>query len=267
MNAPASDAVVARSEAARRIAVEAGRRALAFFESRGELVVESKGTLQDWVSRADRDVETWIRAAVLDAFPGDGLVGEEHGVAAGTSGWTWVIDPIDGTLPFLTDQPNWCVSIAVVDAEGIAVGVIHAPVLRETYSAVRGGGARLGERRLAMDPTLDVTAGNVAIGATQTFDADATGRFVAGLYRAGGVMFRIGSGALMLGYLAAGRLAGYYDPRINAWDCYAGLLIVREAGGTASFDGDIGRPGVLFAGSAGVVATLADLHARAIAPV
>src|SRR5690606_5016902 len=117
-------------------------------------------------------------------------------------------------------------------------GVVHAPLLGETFWARRGGGAFLGKRRLAMDEAVTIRSANLAFGASGKSEPEAVGRFAAALYREGGVMFRIGSGALMLCYVAARRLAGYYDPLIHCWDCFAGNLIVEEAGGQVDFRGD-----------------------------
>jgi myo-inositol-1(or 4)-monophosphatase len=208
------------------------------------------------VSVADLAVEREIRSAVLGRFPGDGLLGEEDGAVVGTSGYTWVVDPIDGTLPFLTGQPFWCVSIAVVGPAGLEAGVIEAPVLRERWTARRGGGAFLNGSRLLIDPTATLTSGNIGFGATQSTDPDECGRVVAALYRAGGVLFRVGSGALMLGYVAANRLPGYYDPVLSSWDCFAGILIVEEAGGTVIYGGSMTGPGPLVAGNGAVVSAL-----------
>lgn len=255
----AHDEVRRRMDAALEIAEAAGRLALSFLEQRDTLRVESKGRSQDWVSAADRDVERAIWDAVRARFPDDQMVGEEHGTTGSGSKYVWVVDPIDGTLPFLTGQPFWCVSIAVVGPRGIEAGVVHAPVLRETWTAMKGAGAFLNGDRLALDPDAVLTSGNVGYGATQTTQPDDVGAFASKLYRAGGVFFRVGSGALMLCYTASSRLAGYYDPSINAWDCFAGNLIVEEAGGEVVFEGAIGRAGRLFAGNPVVVAALQGL--------
>lgn len=253
------DAVALRLAAAERIARAAGETASAFFARRADLVVEQKAAVQDLVSQADRQVETEIRDAIGVLFPDDAILGEEHGAAAGTSGFRWVIDPIDGTSPFLTGQPNWCVSIALTDPDGIAAGVVHAPALGETYVARRGGGAFLNGRRLTVDPAWTITSANIAFGATNSAPPGPAGAFVTALYAEGGVMFRIGSGALMLCYVASGRLAGYFDPLINAYDCYAGNLAVTEAGGHVRFDGDDERQGPLWCGNDRILADLVRL--------
>ncbi|MGY2049397.1 inositol monophosphatase family protein [Methylobacterium sp. JK268] len=246
---------------AQEIARRAGERALGFFEARDTLVIERKTSAQDLVSQADREVEILIRESVAARYPDDAVLGEEAGLSEGRSGYTWVVDPIDGTSPFLNGQPNWCVSIGVRGPGGRESGVIAAPVMRETYLAARGAGAWLNGRRLAIDPETTLTSANIGYGATSRTPAGEAAAFVERLYGAGGILFRNGSGALMLAYVAAGRLAGYFDPGLSAWDCEAGLILVEEAGGVAEFDGDLLTRGALRAGSRAVVEDLRRLSA------
>jgi myo-inositol-1(or 4)-monophosphatase len=130
-----NDAVAERHAAAEEIARAAGRLALDFFSRRDELVVEAKANAQDIVSRADREVEELIRARVTERFPDDGFLGEELGATPGASGYTWVIDPIDGTSPFLFGLPHWCVSIAVQSPGVTVAGAIAAPTRDEVFTA------------------------------------------------------------------------------------------------------------------------------------
>lgn len=256
------DPLHARHALAEALARKAGTRARGFFLQRDTLHPELKSASQDLVSEADRSIEAWLRKAIRRRFPEDGIVGEEEAASAGTSGFVWVIDPIDGTMPFLVGQPNWTVSIGLArDGEAVA-GVIYAPMLRELYSAVLGGGARLNGRVLTMNPDWTVASTTTGFGATQKAPASEVGAFVEALYRAGGVLFRVGSGALMLAYVAANRLAGYYDPTLHCWDCWAGMVLVREAGGLVTFEGDFTRPGALWAGNATVHAELRQLSGR-----
>lgn len=256
---PSVDPVAIRWEAAKRIAHLAGKIARDFFDRRETLTIERKSAVQDLVSQADREVEDMIRDSIASAFPDDALLGEEHGQTAGTSPYTWIIDPIDGTSPFLVGQPNWCVSIAVAAGGAPVCGVVYAPLLGETYTARKGHGAFLNGKRLAMDPSFTLTSANVAFGGTNKADPEASGAFVASLYRDGGVIFRIGSGALMLCYVAAGRLAGYYDPTINIWDCAAAMVVVEEAGGQVDFNGSSTSSGPLWSGNPAVVSHLKRL--------
>jgi myo-inositol-1(or 4)-monophosphatase len=226
-----NDAVVERHAAAEEIARAAGALALDFFSRRDELVVEAKANAQDIVSRADREVEMLIRARVAERFPDDGFLGEELGVTPGTSGHVWVIDPIDGTSPFLFGLPHWCVSIAVQAGRETVAGAIAAPTRDEVFTARRGGGAFLNGAALRLPEGLTVQNGVIGIGANHRTPARPTALVIERLLDAGGMFYRNGSGALMLAHVAAGRLAGYWEAHMNAWDCLAGLLIVAEAGG------------------------------------
>jgi myo-inositol-1(or 4)-monophosphatase len=220
-----------RHALALEVAREAGALALDFWRRRAALAVEAKASAQDIVSEADRAVERLVRARVGAAFPEDGFLGEEYGAEAGRSGFTWVIDPIDGTLPYLHGMPSWCVALAVARGAEAVAGVTEVPTAAETFAARRGAGATLNGAPLRLPPELGVANAATGVGASHRTDPAWIGRVTEGLARQGGVFFRNGSGALMLAYVAAGRLAGYLEPHMHAWDCLGGLLMVREAGG------------------------------------
>ncbi|PQV55257.1 myo-inositol-1(or 4)-monophosphatase [Defluviimonas denitrificans] len=224
---PDLDARLAR---ATEIAKEAGALALHHFQNRDRLVIETKRHVTDLVSEADRTVEVLIRDALTAAFPEDAQLGEEHGESPGTSGLTWVIDPIDGTAPYLNGLPGWCVSIGACDADGPVIGVIHAPVLGEMFVAARGRGATVNgvPMRAAAG---DLRSGLLGIGANDRVPAARVGEMVTRLMEAEAAWTRYGSGALMLAWVAAGRLVGYAEPRMSAWDCMAGYALILEAGG------------------------------------
>ena len=221
----------ARLDAARAIVDDAARRAHALFRDVDALEVDVKGR-QDWVSNADREVESAMRAALAARFPDDGIVGEEHGDVPGTSGLTWVIDPIDGTTSFVGGTPGWCVVLACVDAAGTLIGVVRDPVADETFTAARGAGARLNGRPIAVTRATALTEGSTAVGHNTRVEAGATLALLERLLAGGGMFYRSGSGALMLCYVAAGRLIGYCEPHMNGWDCMAAMLVIEEAGGT-----------------------------------
>lgn len=244
-----ADPFQSRLAIAERLARTAGDKARAFFLNRDTLHAVSKSDSQDLVSEADRAIEAWLRAAIRDAFPEDGIVGEEEAASEGSSGFVWVIDPIDGTMPFLVGQPNWTVSIGVAWERKPVIGVIFAPMMDELYAAVEGGGARLNGRPLSINADWTIASTTIGFGATQKASPREVGAFAEALYGAGGVLFRVGSGALMLAYVAANRLAGYYDPILYCWDCWAGIVLVREAGGVVTFDGDLATPGPMWAGN------------------
>jgi len=234
---PLSIDLDARYTLARAVAQQAGERALQMFRNRAALEVEHKG-LQDFVSIADRDVEGIVRRAVSEAFPDDAFLGEESaaGVSATLSSErvVWVVDPIDGTSCFLNGLYAWCVSIGIlVDGEPL-IGVVFDPNSNELFHGARGRGAFVGETPLNASPSCHVREGLLGVGFSHRLKPEAFMPFLGRLLGDGGMFIRNGSGALMMAYVAAGRLIGYYEPHINAWDCLAGIVLVREAGGTVN---------------------------------
>ncbi len=226
----------ARLEAACEIAREAGALALNYFRDLGSLTVERKG-VQDEVSEADRAVEELIRQRLEENFPGEDILGEEGGfadsAAASAQGpeGLWVVDPIDGTACFIVGIPVWCVSIAWVVEGAPTIGVVYDPNADEMFAARRGGGAVLNDHPLRLGGGGVLTDGSVGVGYSTRCRPEDTLRFLESLLAAGGMFQRNGSGALMLAYVAAGRLLGYYEPHINSWDCLAAICLVDEAGG------------------------------------
>ncbi|MGV1866308.1 MULTISPECIES: inositol monophosphatase family protein [unclassified Rhizobium] len=216
---------------AQTVALEAGKLAFDYFNRRETLVIETKRDLQDVVSIADREVEELIRSRFGEAYGADGVLGEEYGLQAGTSGYTWVVDPIDGTSPFVNGMPNWCVSIALLHDCIPVVGVIYAPCFDEVYAGCLGRGATLNGKTLSLDASRTIQNAVTGFGANSHVTPASVGKIVEGILEAGGNFIRNGSGALMLAYVAAGRLVGYYEPYMHAWDCLAGYCLVKEAGG------------------------------------
>lgn len=252
-----SDALMQRLDFAKALAREAGEKGLGYFRSLGDLVVEQKGA-QDFVSNADRDVETFIRARLAEEFGEDGIVGEEHDNVASRSGYTWVLDPIDGTTNFLTSIPSWCVAIAVVKDDRTQIGVVYEPSHDELFWCARGTGAYLNETPLKVARTSGLHEGSTGVGMNGRTETALIMRFIEALIDKGGVFYRNGSGALMLSYVAAGRLIGYAEPHMNAWDCLAGQLLIAEAGGRVeeqSADGMLAHGGRVVAGSPDVFDT------------
>ncbi|WP_332711888.1 inositol monophosphatase family protein [Pelagibacterium mangrovi] len=228
-----SAALAARHDAARDIIARAGDMALEFFSRHRSLPIESKTDGQDLVSIADREVETLIRDEIAARFPGDGIVGEEHGLREGSTGYRWIIDPIDGTSAFLHGLETWTVVIAIVENGNPVLGLIAQPCAGALYWAQAGGGAWRNDRPLAVDTKTPFTSGLSAIGPGNARHARETGRIVTEILEQGGNYMRNGSAALSLAYVAQGSYLGFYEPELSAWDCMAGLLLVREAGGIA----------------------------------
>jgi myo-inositol-1(or 4)-monophosphatase len=252
-----TDRIAARAQLASDLARAAGQTALGYFRNRGDLVVETKNGALDLVSVADRAVEEMIRRAIAETFPDDAILGEEGGAAAGRSGLTWVIDPIDGTVPFLMGLPHWCVVIAVAEGPETLAGVIDVPVTGEHFAARAGHGATLDGARLSLDPARRIDQSPIAVGASERSDPRRIANVIRRLMEAGSIYYRNGSGANMLACVAAGRLGGYVEPAMNPWDSLAGLLMIREAGGVVHpFPADQ-RLGLTLAASPGV---WDDLH-------
>lgn len=205
------------------------------------------------VSEMDRGAERLLVNGILAARPHDGILGEEGTDTVGTSGVQWVIDPLDGTTNYLYGQPQWSVSVGI-EIDGIAsVGVVDAPMLRETYTASIGGGARCNDRPLHVSGCHALASALIATG----FGYDASlrawqGGIVSTLLPEIRDIRRAGSAALDLCFVASGRVDAYYERGCNAWDLCGGSVIVREAGGlsTGLVDDEPSRHLVVAAGTA-----------------
>ncbi|WP_298920815.1 inositol monophosphatase [uncultured Roseobacter sp.] len=219
-----------RNEAAVDIARSGGALALDYFRRLGSLVIEDKGP-QDFVSEADKAVEVHVRKMIEEAFPADGIVGEEDAPKPSRSGYTWVIDPIDGTTNFISAIPAWTVVIAVVKDDQTQIGVTCDPIHEEMYLAIRGAGAWLNDERLVCPTDTEMTRGSIGTGFSNRISKSGSVRLIDSVLTEGGIFHRNASGALSLAYVAAGRLIGYVEEHMNAWDCLAGQLLVAEAGG------------------------------------
>jgi myo-inositol-1(or 4)-monophosphatase len=218
-------------ELAREAAELAGTLLRERFEAGPERTVSTKSTATDLVSEADFAAQRAIRSLLDERRPGDGFLGEEGGDAAGSTGLRWVVDPLDGTVNFLFGIPQWCVSVAVGDGEGTLAGVVHDPIRGETFTAVRGGPARLGGRELTARGGGDLGTAMIATGFA--YDAGLRveqGKVVAGLIGRVRDIRRCGAAALDLAWTAAGRYDAYYERGLNPWDLAAGELLCRCAG-------------------------------------
>lgn len=215
---------------ARELAERAGKLGMDYFGRLDSLNIESKGH-QDMVSQADREVELFVRAEIAKAYPDDGIIGEEHAPTGGSTGYTWVIDPIDGTANFVKGIPVWCVVIACAKDGVTVTGVIHEPSTGETFYGEKGGGAFLNGRPIKTSASKSLGDGSLGVGFSNRRETANVPGLIADLLGQGGIFFRNASGALMLAYVASGRLIGYVEEHMNAWDCIAGMLVIEEAGG------------------------------------
>jgi myo-inositol-1(or 4)-monophosphatase len=222
----------------------------------------SKSSETDLVSDADREAERVVRELLEAERPEDGLLAEEGSASDADSGRRWVVDPLDGTVNFLYGFPAWAVSIALEDADGLAVGVVHSPVHRETFCAERGEGAFvLGPdgARAAMQVREPRALAAAMVGTGFSYEAqrrEEQAAIVARLLPRARDIRRAGAAALDLAWLAAGRVDAYYERGLNHWDWAAGGLLVREAGGTtAPLDGE--PPGLIAASDPALLDELA----------
>jgi len=230
MTAQKTDQILAEQllELAQRI----GRDAAALLSDRpAELQVETKSTAIDVVTQMDIKVEAFIVEQLLAARPDDGLIGEEGAARESTSGITWVIDPLDGTVNYLYDLPGWNVSIAAKDEQGQLVGVVTAPSINSTWWAVRGGGAFFNGRPIRCNDPIEMDRALLATGFQ--YDTSHRGQQIEHVARALPIIRDIrrnGAAAVDLCHVAMGRVDGYYEHGLKEWDWAAAGLIATEAG-------------------------------------
>jgi myo-inositol-1(or 4)-monophosphatase len=185
---------------ARALAERAGKLGTEFFRKLDSLTIESKG-YQDMVPEADREVELFVRREIAMAYPEDGIIGEEHPPAKGSTGCTWVIDPIDGTANFVKGIPAWCVVIACAKDGVTEIGVIHEPSTGETFYGQKGGGAFLNGKAIKASTSKSLGDGSLGVGFSNRRETANVPGLIADLLGRGGIFFCNASGALMLAYV------------------------------------------------------------------
>jgi myo-inositol-1(or 4)-monophosphatase len=199
-----------------------------------------KGTRSDIVTAADTEAEACIVAALRARFPDHHIVGEEgggQGAPAADALYHWFVDPVDGTVNFAAKLPHFCTSIALATPDRQPLlGVVYDPTRRELFTAVKGRGATLNGQPLHVTQTAGLNDAVVSTGFPydkHTNPDNNLKEWTAFLKHIRGER-RLGSAALDLCYVAAGRLDGYWEKDLKTWDVMAGLLIAREAGGTVT---------------------------------
>jgi myo-inositol-1(or 4)-monophosphatase len=234
---PSNEGLVTLAERAARAAgelVRNGRR-------EGLTVSATKSSPTDIVTEMDTAAESLLARTLLAERPHDGLLGEEGGLRPGTSGLTWVVDPIDGTVNYLYGIPAYAVSVAVVTGEPdpqtwtVLAGCVHNPETGETWTAARGGGARLDGR--PVPGPAQVAMGQALVGTGFGYTVERRRRqaqVVATLLPRVRDVRRFGAASLDLAHVASGRYDGFGESGLQPWDVAAGLLMVREAGGFVS---------------------------------
>lgn len=243
------------------IATQAARSAsrimLSFVDRLDELKVSKKG-MRDLVSKVDEACEQEIIAQIQKTYPNHNILGEESGLINHDSDYTWVIDPLDGTMNFLHGMPHFCISIAVKKGDTLEAACIYDPLRQELFTAVKGKGARLNDRRIRVSDIKNLSDSLVG---TEFSGRDETlfepQQKIYNQAQSACAEIRLdGTAALALAYVAAGRLDAFWCIYIKEWDIAAGELLVREAGGfTTSLRGGAG----IVAGNAKTHQALLDI--------
>lgn len=228
------------------IAVRAARRAGTVINRAlnrlGDIHVDKKGH-QDYVTEIDRDAEAAIIRTLLDAYPDHGIIAEESG-ERGASDYLWIIDPLDGTTNFLHGYPQFAVSIALKVRGRLDQAVIFDPVRDELFTATRGAGAQLNNRRIRVSNCVDLEHALLATGFPVRNPAmiEPCLRGLKALLPIVPGIRRAGAASLDLAFVACGRLDGFWEFGLREWDIAAGALLVQEAGGIVSAPDDSSNP-------------------------
>ena len=223
------------------IAVEIAKSAGALLMQRPEqLDISTKSSDIDIVTQMDRASERFIVDAILKARPDDGIIGEEGADRPSKSGYTWVIDPIDGTVNYLYNMAGWSVSIAVKDQNGTVVGVVYSPTIDSLYTATRGGGAFLNGSKISCNDPIELNRALIATGFAYRSELrkEQVAQFNELIFKIRDYR-RNGSAAIDICHVASGQVDGYYEMGLLEWDRAAAELIASEAGAKISVHGEL----------------------------
>jgi myo-inositol-1(or 4)-monophosphatase len=256
-----------REAACRRLLVSAGRIAMDGYAKMAAGAEASLKGPQDFLTETDGRVEEHIRSELAHAFPEDGFLGEEGGGSAAAR--IWVVDPIDGTANFMRGLPHFCVSMAFLDQDRVEIGGIANPATGETYFARRGRGATRNGEPIHVAKTRSFERATVELGWSPRIPNRTYIEAVSALLALGANIRRAGSGALALAFVADGRQDAYVELHMNAWDCLAGLLLVREAGGRVNrfLEGDsLMKGNAVLAAAPGIAEAVSRAAAIALEP-
>ncbi|RPG25412.1 MAG: inositol monophosphatase [Gammaproteobacteria bacterium TMED92] len=219
-----------------RAARKAGDFMLRAMDRPEEFDIEAKAP-NDFVSNVDKTAEAIIIEQIHETFPDHAIIGEESGAQTGSSEYTWIIDPLDGTLNFLQGIPHFAVSIGIMKGRHHEHGVVYDPVRGEEFVASRGSGAQLNGKRMRVSTRSKMSECVLATGLPPGCVENRLDEYMDGLKLITGNcrgIRRAGSAALDLAYVAAGRTDGFWEMGLSHWDIAAGVVLVREAGGFVS---------------------------------
>ena len=202
----------------------------------GEFKISNKEGINNLVTEADHASEKAIFEVIKEDYPDHFLLSEEAGEIRMDSNYKWIIDPIDGTVNFAHGLPICCVSIAVEQEGEMILGAVYNPFIKEFYFAQRGYGATLNDKKINVSNETSLAKSCLVTGFPYSYLDQPNGplEVFSKLIRAGVPVRRLGSAAMDLCWVAAGRFDGFYEHKLQAWDSAAGFLIVEEAGGRVS---------------------------------
>jgi len=225
-------------------AVQAGAAQLQHFFN-GQFQISNKEGINNLVTEADHAAEKAIIEEIQFYCPDHFILSEETGEIVTQSEYKWIIDPIDGTVNFANGIPICCVSIGVEKNGEMILGAVYNPFMNELYFAQRGMGAYLNEKRIHVSNKDQVIKSCLVTGFPYTYLDSPNGplQVFSKLVRQGIPVRRLGSAAIDLCWVAAGRFDGFYEHKLQAWDSAAGFLMVEEAGGKVTdFEGNYYSP-------------------------
>ena len=230
------------STPALNIAVSAARVAghviIRNINRRPDLKIQTKA-VNDFVSEVDHQAEYEIISTIRKAYPHHDILAEESGQHEGKE-CEWIIDPLDGTANYIRGIPHYCVSIAMREDGKVKIGVVYDPVKEELFCAARGAGATLNNRRIRVSSHKNLAGGLIATGLPcrkdQANSVDSYMNTLRLVVQNNADIRSLGSAALDLAYVAAGRYDGFWISGLNSWDMAAGALLIQEAGGLVSDD-------------------------------
>ena len=227
-----------------RGAIQAGAEQLLYFFN-GKFTISNKEGINNLVTEADHAAEKAIISVIQKNFPDHFILSEETGEISSNSEFKWIIDPIDGTVNFANGIPICCVSIGVEKEGKMILGAVYNPLMNEFFFAEKGNGATLNDKKIQVSSKDNLLTSCLVTGFPYSFLDIPNGPVIVfeKLLRKGIPVRRLGSAAIDLCWVAAGRFDGFYEHKLQAWDSAAGFLIVEEAGGKVTdFKGDYFSP-------------------------